>query len=126
MKHSDHRRKILRKIFALCIVLIAATPAFAQHPTDEDFAINLMRLRDDSDGSRIFIVKNDGTYFTNASPFRIESFGNIQKKGCAVTLTETTPFYRLVMAGDSCRGVGKVSIQLFGIANFSLLDRTSN
>jgi hypothetical protein len=115
----------MKRIF-VCLTLLGmlCISASAQNPTDENFLPSL-RLRDEVNSTRIFLLKSDGTYFTNACPiYRVESFGQLTRKGCVVSLNETTPAYRVAMVGDACKGTGKLVLQVFGIGTFTVIDRT--
>jgi hypothetical protein len=113
---------MIKRMFRFIIALLCLnTFAFAQGT----FVPSLVRLRDDSSPSHQLIVKSDGSYLLlmGLDSLRIESFANLQKKGCTVSFSETTEWYRVVVMADVCQGTGKAVVNYFGLGTFTVLDR---
>jgi len=112
----------MRKILLLSLLLVA----FANVAQAQTFVPSLLRLRDDAHTERIFLLKDNGDYLLtfNIDALRIESHGSLIRNGCSVKMEEVTDRYRMVMVGDVCARTGKVVLQVFGIGNFTILDKT--
>jgi hypothetical protein len=126
MKQMMNRRLILIKktMTAFCLLLLTVT-TFAQAP----YAGHLLRLHDDVENSRIFIVDKFGNYFItfNDDEHRIESFGKLERRGDDVWLEETTGNYRVQAFGNVVDRTGFVIVTYFDESEpLTIVDGTSD
>lgn len=118
----------MRMILAILTLLAISTATFAQQPTDGNFIPNLVRLRDNATFEKQLFVKEDGAFLVivGIDAMRIESYAPLNRRGCNLSFSETTDWYRVVVVADACKGTGKATINYFGLGTITIIDSASN